>query len=406
MRQTLGFALLGCILGGLPLGAQPTLAGCPMFPANNIWNAPVDKLPVHSNSASYITTNGETKSLHPDFSSTWGIPFNVVTASQPGVKVPFTWAEESDPGPYPVPADPKVEGNGDAHLLILQQDTCRLFELYAARVSGGSLTKADAGAVFDLRSNAQRPSGWTSADGAGLPILPGLVRYDEVAAGEIRHAIRLTVPQTRKAFVWPARHYASRLTGSDYPPMGQRFRLKADYDISGFSADSQVILRALKKYGLILADNGSAWFISGAPDPRWNDDHLNELKRVTGTDLEAVDSSSLMLGQDTGLVLPQSVPPSNVVAYSATPVFDLSAGLIQTLTLAGDVTGAEISNTYDGQTTTFLICQDEVGGHLFLWPSNVRGGMQIGTAPSKCSAQAFLLKGSILYATTPGVPDQ
>jgi hypothetical protein len=188
--------------------------------------------------------------------------------------------------------------------------------------------------------------------------------------------------------------------------MGQRFRLKASYDISGFSADAQVVLRALKKYGMILADNGSAWYISGAPDARWNDEHMNELKRVVGADFEAVDSTSLMVNANSGAVLTPAVPAAVSVAYSPSATFDLSAGLLQSITLAGDLTAATITNLSDGQLTTFLICQDEAGGHAFQWPANVRGGMPVGTAASKCSAQQFVASGAWLYATGPGVADQ
>jgi hypothetical protein len=275
--------------------------------------------------------------------------------------------------------------------------------VYSAKPqSDGSWTGAT-GAVFDLRQNSLRPDGWTSADAAGLPILPGLVRYDEVASGQIRHALRLTAPRTNDTFVWPARHYASHLDGEAYPPMGQRFRLKASYDISGFDPMIQVILQAMKTYGLMLADNGSAWFITGAPDPHWNDDVLSQLKRVTGADLEAVDVSSLQTGPNSALVSDAGVPARVVVPFSPTPVFDVSVAPTQSVTLTGDVTGATISNLADGQTVSFLVCQDSAGGHVFTWPSNVLGGMQVGTLPGKCSAQTFVSDGTKLYATTPGV---
>jgi hypothetical protein len=221
------------------------------------------------------------------------------------VNVDFDYAEESDPGPYPIPADAPIEGgdlsSGDRHVLVLDRDACILYELYAAYPQPDGSWEAGSGAVFDFNSNALRPAGWTSADAAGLPILPGLVRYEEVASGEIQHALRFTAPQTRQAYVWPARHFASNLTDAAYPPMGMRFRLKAGFDISGFSEEMQVILRALKKYGMILADNGSAWYLSGAPDSRWDNDFLvNELGQVKGSDFEAVDESSLMVGPDSG----------------------------------------------------------------------------------------------------------
>ncbi len=290
----------------------PTLAGCPLLPWNNVWNVPVDHLPVHSNSAAYISAIGANKSLHPDFGSgTWdgapiGIPYTIVPGNQPKINITFDYTDESDPGPYPIPPEAAVEGgnqsSGDRHVLVLDRDNCILYETWSTYPLPGGSWHAGSGAIFNLRSNALRPSGWTSADAAGLPILPGLVRYDELASGEIRHALRFTAPQTRKAFVWPARHYASALTGLNYPPMGQRFRLKADFDIAPFSPEVQVLLRALKKYGMILADNGSSWYISGVPDPGWNNEmFVSELGQVKGSDFEAIDESSLMLDPDSGM---------------------------------------------------------------------------------------------------------
>ena len=292
----------------------PEVAGCPVFPADNIWNVPVDTLPLDPNSDAYVATIGANAHLHPDFGSgDWppgsgspiGIPYVDVPGTQPLVAVTFTYADESDPGPYPIPPDPPIEGgpdsDGDRHVLIVDRDNCILYELYDAWPQPDGSWHAGSGAIFDLNSHALRPAGWTSADAAGLPILAGLVRYDEVESGEIRHAIRVTAPQTRREYIWPARHYASSLTGAQYPPMGQRFRLKADFDISSFSTEVQVILRALKKYGMMLADNGSSWFISGEPDERWNNDVLvPELHQVKGSDFEAVDVWSLMVDPDSG----------------------------------------------------------------------------------------------------------
>ncbi len=293
-----------------PAASGPQIGGCPLLPADNIWNARIDSLPLDAHSADYIQTIGADTGLHADFGSgTWdggpiGIPFDFVGGSQPKVDVTFDYADESDPGPYPIPADASIEGgpnsDGDRHVLVVDTDNCLLYELYYAWPQADGTWEAGSGAVFDLHSNALRPDEWTSADAAGLPILPGLVRYEEVAAGEIRHAIRFTAPETRAAHVWPARHDASSLTDAAYPPMGQRFRLKADFDISGFSPQVQVILRAMKTYGIILADNGSAWFLSGAPDERWDNDILHELSQVTGADFEAVDVSSLMRDPDSG----------------------------------------------------------------------------------------------------------
>jgi hypothetical protein len=284
---------------------------CALFPPDNVWNARIDALPTDVSSTTYVSTIGPAAGLHPDFGAgLWeggpiGIPYAVVPTSQPLVAMTFGYADESDPGPYPIPADAPVEGgrqsSGDRHVLIVRSGGCNLFETWDSWPTPDGSWYAGSGARFDLTSHALRPAGWTSADAAGLPILPGLVRYDEVASGAINHALRFTVPQTRRAYVWPARHYASSLTGSQYPPMGQRFRLKASFDISGFSATNQVILTALKRYGMFLADNGSAWYLSGVPDERWDNDDLHLLQvYVHGSDFEAVDESALMMDPDSG----------------------------------------------------------------------------------------------------------
>jgi len=300
------FIFLPLILAG---SSGPTIAGCPLFPADNIWNTLVDNLPLDPNSNAYIATIGAGSHVHADFGAgTWedfpiGIPFNIVYGNQPKSTVNFYYASESDPGPYPIPNQPLIEGDpngsGDRHILIVDRDNCILYELYDADHRDGQWY-AGSGAIFPLNSHSLRPAGWTSADAAGLPMLPGLARYEEVASGEIRHALRFTVPQTRQAYLWPARHYASSLIESHYPPMGQRFRLKAGYDVSQFSPQARVIARALKKYGLILADNGSAWFISGVPDEHWDNDVLHELDVIVGSDFEAVDESSLMVDPNSG----------------------------------------------------------------------------------------------------------
>jgi PKD repeat protein len=291
----------------------PQVTGCDVFPADNIWNTPIDTLPVDVNSATYVATIGTSAPVHADFGSgEWppdsgspiGIPYVDVPSTQPGVTVTFEYDDESDPGPYPIPSDAPIEGSpdsdGDRHVLVVDRDDCVLYELFYAWPQPDGSWTAGSGAVFDLDSHALRPDGWTSADAAGLPILPGLVRYEEVASGKIRHALRFTAPQTRRAYVWPARHYASSLTGTQYPPMGQRFRLRSNFDISGFSPEVQAILQALKTYGMMLADNGSAWYISGAPDERWDNDALHELHQVHGSDFEAVDVSSLMVDPNLG----------------------------------------------------------------------------------------------------------
>jgi hypothetical protein len=290
----------------------PTLATCTVFPENNIWNARVDSLPVHPSSDAYIASIGPTTGLHPDFGSgTWdggpiGIPYTVVPGTQAPVPVDFGYADESDPGPYPIPRNAPIEGgptsSGDRHVLVLDSDRCRLYEMWSSWPQADGSWTAGSGAIFNLESNALRPDGWTSADAAGLPVLSGLVRYDEVASGEIRHAIRFTARRTRRAYVWPARHYASSITDPAVPPMGQRFRLKGSFDVTSYPPQMRVLLVAMQRYGLILADNGSDWYISGVPDERWDNDLLRLLRSVSGGDFEAVDSSGLMLDPDSGAV--------------------------------------------------------------------------------------------------------
>ena len=292
----------------------PSIAGCQILPKNNIWNHRIDTLPTDSHSDAYIATIGQDDYVHADFGSgQWeggpiGIPYNIVTSEQSPVEVTFEYEDESDTGSYPIPTNPLIEGgpnsDGDRHILILEKDNCTLYELYAAYPNQDGSWYAGSGAIFDLSSNVLRPAGWTSADAAGLPILPGLIRYEEVLKGEINHAIRFTAPRTRNAYVWPARHYASSLSGTEFPPMGQRFRLKADFDISGYHPQIQVILHAMQKYGIILADNGSPWFISGVPDERWDNDILHQLHAIKGSAFEAVDVSSLIVNPNSGETQP------------------------------------------------------------------------------------------------------
>jgi len=284
----------------VPLGSCVDLKGAQVFPPDNPWNQDISGCPVDPNSDVLIASIGLDTGLHPDFgASLWnnapvGIPYVVVPGDQQRVPVVFQYADESDPGPYPIPQNPPIEGgagsSGDRHILIIDRDNWKLYELYAAYPEeSGQRWRAGSGAVFDLKSNSMRPAGWTSADAAGLPIFPGLVRYDEVMIRkEIKHAVRFTCARTRRAFVSPARHFASRLTDANLPPMGMRVRLKADYGISGFPESAQVILIALKKYGMILADNGSNWFITGVPDTRWNDEELSAIKKVKGSAFEVV----------------------------------------------------------------------------------------------------------------------
>ncbi len=250
---------------------------------------------MHPNSRQLRKTIGLDSPLHPDFGSFsgYGIPFNIVDRDTPRSDVSFQWPGESDDGPYPIPAAPHIEGGSDRHLLMVDRDRCKLYELYAVDEQPGGAWYAGSGAIWDLASNKLRPRGWTSADAAGLPILPGLVRYKEVAAGEIRHALRFTAPQTRAAFMFPARHHASGLTASRYPSMGLRVRLKSSVKIKHYPKQARIVLKALKRYGMILADNGSAWYVTGAPDPRWDDDALHTLHGITGADFEVVDTRRL-----------------------------------------------------------------------------------------------------------------
>jgi hypothetical protein len=275
-----------------------------------VWRTPVAALPVHANSASYVASIGLAKTVHADFGSgLWdggpiGIPVTVVPAGQAGTRVSFQYASESDRVPYPIPAGAAIEGgsnsDGDRHVILLDELGCRAYELFAAYPNDDGTWRAGSGAVFDLRSNALRRAGWTSADAAGLSILAGLVRYEEVAAGRIDHAIRVTAPRTRDAYIWPARHSASSSEDPALPPMGLRLRLKSSVDLSGLPAQARVVAEAMKRYGLILADNGSAWYVSGTPDERWNNDALHALGRLKGSDFEAVDTSSLMISPDSG----------------------------------------------------------------------------------------------------------
>jgi hypothetical protein len=283
---------------------SPIVGGCPVFPADNAWNQDISQAPLHPNSAAIIASiqsSGGTR-LHPDFGENpeYGIPFVVVPGDQPLVPITYTaYGDESDPGPFPVPLDAPVEGgagaSGDRHVLVLRSDTCDLFELYRAFRSGGGW-RADSGARFDLRSNALRPLGWTSADAAGLPILPGLVRHEEVAAGEIRHAIRVTFSETRRGYILPATHFASSSNDASLPPMGMRLRLKGSFDTSQLSGQARVIAVAMQRYGLIVADNGSNWYFQGAPSTGWNDDDLNQLKAISGSNFEVVDTGAVHTG--------------------------------------------------------------------------------------------------------------
>jgi hypothetical protein len=276
----------------------PVIGGCPVFPADNPWNTDITNFPVSSRSAAYLQRIAQVGGslLHPDFGSnpSYGIPYVVVPANQPLVPITYNaYGPQSDPGPFPIPLNAPVEGGSDRHVLTVQQGSCQLYELFAASRSGAGWV-AGSGAKFDLNSNALRPAGWTSADAAGLPILPGLVRYDEVAAGRIAHALRVTFAQTQAGYISPARHLASSSTDVNLPPMGLRLRLRAGYDISGFTGESRVVLEALRHYGMLVADNGSNWYITGATDPRWNDDDLDQLKSVPASAFEVVETGPVV----------------------------------------------------------------------------------------------------------------
>ncbi len=293
-----------------PVGTLPQVGGtsrCDIFPADNAWNQDITNLPVHPRSDALIDGMGRDDNLHPDFGTEWdgapnGIPYMLVDGEQARVPVAFDYDDESDQGPYPIPASAPIEGgpdgDGDRHVIVIDESACVLYELfYAFPEDGAASWSAGSGAIFDLGSNDLRPDYWTSADAAGLPIFPGLVRYDEVVeAGAIEHALRFTLERTRRAFVHPATHYASDLTDEDLPPMGLRLRMRADYDCSGFSNEVQVICTTLKRYGMLLADNGGNGFVSGAPDERWNDENLGDLKDILFDAFEVVDTGEFIVG--------------------------------------------------------------------------------------------------------------
>ena len=288
----------------------PGAPSCPMFPANNVWNTTITRLPVNAHNGAWLTAmSASSTNLHPDFgpsgdpSVPYGIPFVVVSPTHPLVRVSFDYADESDRGPYPFGATTPIEGgqasSGDRHAIMVNPKTCRLYELYNAHFASSGAT-AGSGAIWNLKSNKLRPAGWTSADAAGLPILPGLLTYSEVLSGKVTHAIRMTATTTDTAYIWPARHEAGSRNDPSLPPMGARFRLKSNFDISRFSKHAQVILRAMQRYGMILADNGSNWYFQGAADPRWPIALLDELKSVPASAFQAVDESSLEIAPNSG----------------------------------------------------------------------------------------------------------
>jgi hypothetical protein len=307
MRRALVLLALAGAAAALGATAQalrlPGARRCPVFPADNAWNQRVDGLPVASDSAQLIASIGLDAHVHADFGSgKWdggpiGIPFDVVSSKTPRSRVSFEYADESNRVRYPIPRNVHIEGGrhstGDRHAILVDRSSCRLYELYALYPKAGGGWRAGSGAVWNLRSDRLRPAGWTSADAAGLPIFPGLARWDEVARGVIDHALRFTAPRTRRAYVYPARHYASSSNDPALPPMGLRVRLKASVDVSSFPKQARVVLVALRRYGMILADNGSPWYVSGAPNKHWSNDALHTLGRLAGADFEVVDTSSL-----------------------------------------------------------------------------------------------------------------
>ena len=332
-------------LSGVAMAQQaPTISGCPAFPANSIWNTAVDTLPVSPHSADYISNISSTGGLRYDIS----IPINIVPGSQPMVPM-YLASGESDPGPYPFPPNAQVESGSDAHVIVVDKDNCVLYETYNSSENADGSWNADIGAKWSLLSNALRTDGYSSADAAGLPILPGLLRYDEMMSGQINHALRFTAPHTQRAYVWPGRHYASSNTSTAVPPMAQRFRLKASFDISGFSAHMQVILRAIKKYGLILADNGLPWEMQASLDTRWDENDLLTLRQVVGSNLEAVDVSGLMIDWNSGQAV-QGAPAASAalssVSLGATSVTGGSnVSVTVNLTAAAPAGGALVSLT-------------------------------------------------------------
>jgi len=305
MRLALSAALAAAglatsvLVPGALAAPLPEAPNCPVFPASSVWNKPVHRLPVRKDSAAIVNAIGAGQYVHADFGSgLWnggpiGIPVTVVDGSQPTSFVDFYYGDESDPGPYPIPPDVEIEGgpdaDGDRHAIIVESDSCTLYELFDLHPAW----EAGSGAIWNLRSNQLRPLGWTSADAAGLPILAGLARYDEVASGVIDHALRFTVRRSRRAHIYPARHFASSSTDRRLPPMGLRLRLRTNFPVLSFPPQARVVLRALKRYGMIVADNGSSWYISGVPDPGWDNDQLHTLHRVKGSDFRVVDTSKL-----------------------------------------------------------------------------------------------------------------
>ncbi len=357
----LGF--LAVVFTGVISAQAPTISGCPIFPANNVWNTPIDTLPVHPNSAAYINSISPTAGFHYDMT----FPLNIVPGTQPKVPLNIAYPDESDPGPYPIPPNAGVENGGDLHVIVLDKDNCILYETYNSVLQADGSWNVDSAAKWSLTSNALRPAGWTSADAAGLPMLPGFLRYDEVLSGQINHALRFTAPQTQRLYVWPGRHYASQNTSPSLPPMGQRFRLKASFDISGFSPNIQVILRALKKYGMFLADNGLPWYLQGVSDSRWNTTELDTLRSIVGSNIEAVDESSLMINVDSG----QAAQPG-VVAVTVAPTA-VTLGASQSQQFTASVSGSSLGVVWSLSPQVGTVSSNG----LYTAPSSVTGAQTV-----------------------------
>ena len=400
-------ALCGVCNGGTLPGAP----NCPLFPANNVWNADISALPVDPNSANYISNMSPGTGLHPDFGSFagYGIPYNVVSSAQPKVNVDFStygYPSESDNGPYPFPATPNIEGNdqnacnaltgGDCHVLIVDKDACILYETWETSYTGGQW-HAGSGAMWSLNSNALRTDGWTSGDAAGLPILPGLVRYDEVIAGTINHAFRFTMVHTQKAHVYPARHDASSNTNPNVPPMGLRVRLKMSANLSGLSPQALVIAHAMQKYGLILADNGSNWYISGASDPNFNDSDLHTLNTLHGSDFEVVDTSTLRNGPDNTTATVNVGQGGNKFVDTASSTTTTTIPVNTTVSWNW-VSGyhSTTSGTCSGSCTADGLWDSQQNN-----PSNtfMRVFNQLGTYPYFCSVHGVMMQGTVIVGT-------
>jgi hypothetical protein len=403
-----GVASGGLTLAALTVAPQAASAGsplpgapnCPMFPADNVWNTNISALPVDPHSAAWMASmDSASTNLHPDFgpsgdpTNPYGIPYTVVSPSHPLVPVTFQFSDESDPGPYPFGPDTPIEGGaastGDRHALMVNPSTCTLYELYDAAYSAAGST-AGSGAIWNLTSNNLRPSGWTSADAAGLPILPGLLRYDEVQSGSITHAIRMTAESTSTAFIWPARHEAGSSANPNLPPMGARFRLKASFNISTFSPQAQVVLRAMQQYGLILADNGSNWYFGGTADPSWPDALIEQLKGIPASAFEAVDESSLMIDPNSG----QARQNGGTVQCSTAPGYRLVAADGGVFSFGDARFFGSTGNIRLNQPIVGMAATPDGGGY---WLVARDGGVfSFGDAPYKGSAGAIGLNAPIV----------